>query len=495
MYSTDTTVVLEGVTLNDEDVAIELADVVDDELFHFLGLTRPPSGADVTAFHRTAEGALFFAFDTAVRVPGAEGDLTITPDTVAWLNPDTGLYVPATLLDLPAGVRIDALTVDEYQNFLLSFDVSVRLNEGTGEEFTADDEDLVRMPSLFEFTWALAFDGSAAGITPDLDLDAAHRRANGHLLLSFDGSGTVGGFHFDDEDVLEYIASPGPGESTWQLEYDGSNTHVLIFNEGIELADVDALYIVPEPTVTPTASATRTVTTTSTETRTSTRTRTATFTNTPIPTVTSSRTRTPTSSPTRSSTATRTSTPTGTATSTPTASPTKSATGTATTTPSRSSTPTSTATPSVSVTRSVSATATPSPTPSRTETALPAPTMTGTATHSATPRMTETLGPGTPSRTSTPIATPTETAIRSATATPTPTATETEPRPSPTFVACVGDCDGSGGVTVDELVRGVNIALGNLLPVECSAMDRDGSGTVTVDELVAAVNNALGGCP
>jgi hypothetical protein len=60
---------------------------------------------------------------------------------------------------------------------------------------------------------------------------------------------------------------------------------------------------------------------------------------------------------------------------------------------------------------------------------------------------------------------------------------------------CTGDCDRSGGVTVDELVIGVTIALGNEDPSVCPAFDEDDSGSVTVDELVAAVNNALNGCP
>ncbi len=41
------------------------------------------------------------------------------------------------------------------------------------------------------------------------------------------------------------------------------------------------------------------------------------------------------------------------------------------------------------------------------------------------------------------------------TATPTPTAT-------PVLTKCVGDCDDNGVVTVDEILTGVNIALGNL---------------------------------
>lgn len=59
---------------------------------------------------------------------------------------------------------------------------------------------------------------------------------------------------------------------------------------------------------------------------------------------------------------------------------------------------------------------------------------------------------------------------------------------------CVGDCNGSGDVTVDEIVRGVSIGLGIADVGGCTAMDRNGDRQVTVDEIIAAVANALGGC-
>lgn len=64
----------------------------------------------------------------------------------------------------------------------------------------------------------------------------------------------------------------------------------------------------------------------------------------------------------------------------------------------------------------------------------------------------------------------------------------------PQTATCVGDCDGDGSVTVDEIVRGVNIALGMSPVDDCPALDADGSESVTVDEVVTAVNNALNGC-
>jgi cysteine-rich repeat protein len=59
---------------------------------------------------------------------------------------------------------------------------------------------------------------------------------------------------------------------------------------------------------------------------------------------------------------------------------------------------------------------------------------------------------------------------------------------------CVGDCDGTGSVTVDEVLTMVNIALGNMAMAECEAGDDNDDGQITIDEILRAVNNALSGC-
>jgi len=107
------------------------------------------------------------------------------------------------------------------------------------------------------------------------------------------------------------------------------------------------------------------------------------------------------------------------------------------------------------------------------------PTATITATPTATPTSTET-----PTETATGTPTEAETATASATQSATVTPTVTTP-------TCVGDCDGSKAVTIDELVKGVNIALGEAALTECDAF---GTESVTVDKLVRAVGNALRGC-
>jgi len=74
--------------------------------------------------------------------------------------------------------------------------------------------------------------------------------------------------------------------------------------------------------------------------------------------------------------------------------------------------------------------------------------------------------------------------------TPTPTATPTPPPVS----ACAGDCDGDDSVTINEVISGVNIALGGTALSACPAFDTNADGEVTIDELLVAVNNALNGC-
>jgi hypothetical protein len=63
------------------------------------------------------------------------------------------------------------------------------------------------------------------------------------------------------------------------------------------------------------------------------------------------------------------------------------------------------------------------------------------------------------------------------------------------LAACVGDCDGNGEVSVDELVVMVNIALGAEGVGQCPAGDANADGEVTVDEIIIGVNDALSGCP
>jgi hypothetical protein len=58
---------------------------------------------------------------------------------------------------------------------------------------------------------------------------------------------------------------------------------------------------------------------------------------------------------------------------------------------------------------------------------------------------------------------------------------------------CIGDCNNDDVVAINELVTGVNVALGQEDLSACEAFD-DGSEDVSVNVLVKAVGNAIGGC-
>lgn len=66
--------------------------------------------------------------------------------------------------------------------------------------------------------------------------------------------------------------------------------------------------------------------------------------------------------------------------------------------------------------------------------------------------------------------------------------------PSSPAVMCAGDCGNDGTVTVNEVITGVNIALGSLRLSDCLEFDANGDEQVTVNDIVVAVGNVLNGC-
>jgi hypothetical protein len=59
----------------------------------------------------------------------------------------------------------------------------------------------------------------------------------------------------------------------------------------------------------------------------------------------------------------------------------------------------------------------------------------------------------------------------------------------------VGDCDGDGAVSIDELIRAVNIALGETELSLCEPLDVNDDGSVDVNELIGAVAASMSGRP
>lgn len=217
--SPDITAVLANVTVADEAV-------VNDDLNTVTPVDLGPlsPAAEVVAYHLEGSEA-YFALATATVLAGG---LTADPrDVVVWDGNDYDLFFEGAAAGVPGGVRIDAMTLAS-GTLLLSFDVTVVLD---GELIA--DEDLAKFGGSF----ALTFDASSEGISPHLDLDGASQLPDGRLALSFDGSGTVDGVAFDDEDVVTFDSGAG-----WELLYDGS-----ALDSSWRPADLDALFVSAGP--------------------------------------------------------------------------------------------------------------------------------------------------------------------------------------------------------------------------------------------------------
>jgi hypothetical protein len=218
--SSDTTVTLTTQTLGDESVAKD--DLAATGTVALVSLGPLPASADVDAYQRLPGGDQLFSVDTTVDL----GFPATPADVVRWDGVAYSQDFDASAYGVPGNANVDAMTREWAQgDLLLSFDTTMEL-AGT----LVEDEDLVRFDGL---NFTLFFDGTAVGVPATLDLDAAYLLFNGHLLLSFDGSGTIAGVALDDEDVLEYDPTLG----IWELAYDGSAQHA-----DWSTADLDALH-------------------------------------------------------------------------------------------------------------------------------------------------------------------------------------------------------------------------------------------------------------
>lgn len=222
IYSSDTSLVLGGIVVDDETV------VRDDLAGGITGLSvgMIPANTDLQALAAADGGSWLLSFDVATQLAG--GVVAQPGDVVRFDGTSFSLEVQASSVGVPAGSIVDALAWLSSGALLLSFDTTVSLG---GTVF--EDEDLAEFSGG---SFSMFFDGSANGVSPLLDLDAvAYDGPGERLFLSFDGSGQVpGGVLFDDEDVLTFRLSTGG----WSLAYDGSMAH-----SSWPSADLDALEI------------------------------------------------------------------------------------------------------------------------------------------------------------------------------------------------------------------------------------------------------------
>jgi hypothetical protein len=213
--SSDTTTVLAGVVVDRRQPAEDDGATVTPTA---IGPTSPgvalPSGSDLDAFDRFPNGDVVFSTDITVAVAGLPAPGIAGAGDVVMVDATGPVIVFSSAnAGLPAGTDVDAVAVEADSDLLLSFDTTVALSG-----VVVDDEDVVRVDTLGGAP-VVVYDGSAQGVPAGLDLDGVYRNLDdNHLLLSFDGSGSLGGIPFDDEDVLDF----NPASSTYAFAYDGS---------------------------------------------------------------------------------------------------------------------------------------------------------------------------------------------------------------------------------------------------------------------------------
>jgi hypothetical protein len=218
------TVELAGVFVDPENVALD----------NLLGLVVSaslgdlPTGVNVTAYHLFSNGNQFlslFSLDGTIALPGVVAG---PEDVVSYDGISYTLEFDGSAEGVPGGASVDAVSIIA-GDLLVSFDTTVTLGADTAHE-----EDLVRFDGS---SFTLFFDGSAAGVPEGLDIDAAHHLGGGKIALSFNGSGSLPGVVFADEDVLEYNLFT----DEWEITYYGSAEHAAW-----DGANLDAVAL-PEP--------------------------------------------------------------------------------------------------------------------------------------------------------------------------------------------------------------------------------------------------------
>lgn len=212
--SSDTTAVLGGVVVDRRQPAKDDGVTI---VPTALGPSAPgislPNGANLDAFDRLPTGEVVFSTDIAVAIAGLPAPGVAGPADVVMVDAQ-GPTIVFSGSTLPAGTDIDAIGVEADSDLLLSFDTTVSVSG-----VVVDDEDVVRIDSLGVAAPLIVYDGSAQGVAPGLDLDGVYRNlTTNDLLLSFDGSGSLGGNPFDDEDVLDW----NPAGGAYAFAYDGS---------------------------------------------------------------------------------------------------------------------------------------------------------------------------------------------------------------------------------------------------------------------------------
>lgn len=211
------------------------ATTIDDEGTRRVTLPATVAAIDLGALPAHVDVTAFQELEDGRRIFALDtfvdfgGGLAAGPeDLVAWDGASFALFFDGSAAGVAAGTAIDAVA-SLRSGGVTSTLLSFDLPTALPGGLTVDDEDLVAWTGS---AWSLFFDGSANGIPGHLDVDGFDRdRVNGTRYFSFDTSGRIASVDFDDEDVVAFDGA------VWSLAFDASANVDPSFAAG----DLDAL--------------------------------------------------------------------------------------------------------------------------------------------------------------------------------------------------------------------------------------------------------------
>lgn len=154
--------------------------------------------------HGLPNGDVLFSVESAILLGGT---LYRANDIIRFDGSNWSKELNGSAEGIPDGVNIDAVSMSN-DKLVISIDTDAQM-----DGVTFDDSDIISFDgNKFEMFW----DASGFGIEIAADMDALHINVKGDALVSFEGSGSIGGVNYDDEDLL------GFDTLTWSLEFDGS---------------------------------------------------------------------------------------------------------------------------------------------------------------------------------------------------------------------------------------------------------------------------------
>lgn len=201
--------------------------VASDSYTELVNLVSPP--VEIDAFERIDDETFYFSVnmhDDLLSQVASPGDVFFF---------DIGNGTLTKVLDgrsvgLPDGVNVDAMTLAENGDLVISVDTHVNLG-GT----VYDDADLIRFDGS---TFSMFVDGSTLGLEDTADIDAVTLFSHDRIVVSTKTGGKVGGLVYNHADVLFANTDGNIKRIELSLSKQVGTTSDLRTLSGAELPDV-----------------------------------------------------------------------------------------------------------------------------------------------------------------------------------------------------------------------------------------------------------------